>query len=59
MITMGGSILERMVITHKSTRGWRMRGTGGIAGAQAAENIIDTDGIIPVMDGKKKVRETT
>ena len=36
-----------------------MRATGGIAGAHAAENIIDMDGIISVMGGKEKVRETT
>ena len=36
-----------------------MRAMGGIASAHAAENIIDMDGIIPIMGGKEKVGETT
>ena len=36
-----------------------MRAMGGKAGAHAADDIIDTDGIILVMGGKEKVKETT
>ena len=36
-----------------------MRAMGGIAGAHATENIIDTNGISLVMGGKEKVEETT
>ena len=36
-----------------------MRTMGGKAGAHAAKDIIDTDGIILDMGGKGKVEETT
>ena len=36
-----------------------MRTMGGKAGAHAAKDIIDTDGIILVICGKEKVKETT
>ena len=59
MTMMGGSSLGRKSRNHRSTRGRGMRTMGGRAGTHATKDIIDTDGIILMMGGKGKVKETT